>query len=477
MSTNSDESLHFFIEWIDRYLNFERTPKKNIFWLDTMKFLCEKLHHPETYCPCFHVAGSKGKGSISAMIAGILEEKGLRTGVYTSPHILDFKERVGYGNKPFEFEVYHKSAYELMNVVDSIPLEEFPAQRPVTWFELVTLFAMLCFRNARVDYAVWEVGLGGRLDATNVVQPVCCCIGPIELEHKEFLGDTIEKIAKEKGGIIKKATPVVCARQTDEAYKALQDIASSLNAPFIQVEKNARISNAVYNIRHNFCESIKNNTLKDAPFITLDADISSPLFQKDVHVALQMLGDVQVENAALAALAVKHVFPDIDESMIGRGASRAYLPARFEMTASSLHPNIPFIVLDGAHTANSIHITMKTYRHIVVALQDKLHESMQKPFLLFACAADKDVEDIAIHFKDECSRIVLTRPGNVKQSDVQRAAKAFTSEKIDCTVIEDYEKAIEVLFDTANKERVPVLVAGSFYLVAEVKSYLRNLQL
>lgn len=474
---NDDTSLKFFTDWIDSYLNFEKTPKKNIFWLDTMKFLCEKLNHPEKCCPCFHVAGSKGKGSISAMIAGILEERGLRTGVYTSPHLLDFKERVGYLNRPFEFEVYKQSAQELISLVQSIPIEEFPAQRPVTWFELVTLFAMLCFRNAHVDFAVWEVGLGGRLDATNVVEPLCTCIGPIELEHTEYLGDTIEKIAAEKGGIIKKSIPVVCASQTKEAEKVLKNIANSQNAPFIQVNKSVHISDSVYKIRQDFFNSIKNNTINNLPMITLDAVISSKFFKKDLRVSLQMLSDVQIENAAIAAIAVKQVLPDIDDTVIEKGLSKVSLPARFEITVCKDYSDIPFIVMDGAHTVNSIRITMNTYREIVKAFNKDLNVSLQKPMLLFACAADKDVEDIAIYLKNEYCNIILTRPGNTKQSDINRAKNAFDNKNITCTVQEDYKKAIEDAFAYANRMKVPLMITGSFYLVAEVKDYLRNLYL
>ncbi|MCR5763284.1 MAG: bifunctional folylpolyglutamate synthase/dihydrofolate synthase [Treponema sp.] len=474
---NEDTSLKFFTDWIDNYLNFEKTPKKNIFWLDTMKFLCEKLNHPENCYPCFHVAGSKGKGSISTMIAGILEEKGLRTGVYTSPHLLDFKERVGYVNKSFDFKVYKQSAEELISVIQSIPEEEFPSQRPVTWFELVTLFAMLCFKNAHVDFAVWEVGLGGRLDATNVVKPKCCCIGPIELEHTEYLGNTIEKIAREKGGIIKKSIPVVCAPQTEEAENILHNIAKSLEAPFIQADKNATLHELVYNIRQDFIHSKQNNIITNRPLISLDAKISSSFFKRDLKISLKMLSEVQAENAAIAALAVKQVFPDIDESIIEQGLSKISLPARFEIIDSMYYKDIPFIILDGAHTVNSINITIKTYNQISKSFYDSFHCYLQKPMLLFACAADKDVEDIASCLKNEYCNIILTRPGNQKMSDIKRAKAAFDNENIPCILEEDYEKAIKDILIAANKEKVPIMVTGSFYLVAEVKKYLRNLYL
>lgn len=468
---NDNESLNFFTEWIDRYLNFEKTPKKNIFWLDTMKFLCEKLNHPEKCCPCIHVAGSKGKGSISTMIAGILEANGLKTGIYTSPHILDFKERVGYYNKSFDFEVYKKSAEELMTTVESIPLNDFPLQRPVTWFELVTLFAMLCFRNANVDFAVWEVGLGGRLDATNVVSPECCCIGPIELEHTEYLGDTIEKIAAEKGGIIKTETPVISAPQCKQAESVLKNIAELNHSKIFFINENTGISDTVYNFTQDNLISIENNTYKNTASIFLNSMIKSHFFKRELKISLKMFGDVQVQNAAVAALAVKQVFPDIEESVIEEGLAKVSLPARFEIISSEIYKNIPFIVLDGAHTANSIKYTVETYDKIFSRIK------INPPNLLFACAADKDIEDITEYFRQGFNKIILTRPGDVKQSNLERAEKAFSDREIKFTRQEDFTKAIEQIFIESNATNTPLLVTGSFYLIAEVKKYLLNFNL
>src|SRR5574344_1125328 len=137
-------SITVLTKWLDQYLNFERLPQKNIFWLDTMQYLCKRFDHPENYCPSFHVAGSKGKGSISKMIACILERAGYKTGLYSSPHILEFSERIENAKTKLPEKVYEESVKEIMAGVQSIIPEDLPLQRPVTWFELVTLYAMLC---------------------------------------------------------------------------------------------------------------------------------------------------------------------------------------------------------------------------------------------------------------------------------------------------------------------------------------------
>ena len=210
-------AIDVFLDWLSDYLNFELNPKKNIFWLDTIDFLCKRFDNPQDYAPCIHVAGSKGKGSVSKMIACILEEAGYNVGLYSSPHITDFRERICKPSGFFDESVYEEAIKEMIPNVDSII--DLPGDRPITWFELVTLYAFLCFRKAKVNWSVFEVGLGGRLDTTNVIRPKICCITPIELEHTEFLGDTLEKIAAEKAGIIKNCTPVVIARQQTESVK------------------------------------------------------------------------------------------------------------------------------------------------------------------------------------------------------------------------------------------------------------------
>ena len=190
--------LSDFLKWLDGFLNFEKAQTKNIFWLDTMRFLCARLGNPQDSIRCIHVAGSKGKGSVCAMSASIIESAGYSCGLYMSPHIVDFRERVTTPHGFFDDSIYESASKELYETVCEIPKDELPGSRRFTWFELVTAFAFLCFRNAKVDFAVYETGLGGRLDSTNVVMPLVSVLMPIELEHTEFLGGSIEKIAAEK---------------------------------------------------------------------------------------------------------------------------------------------------------------------------------------------------------------------------------------------------------------------------------------
>lgn len=443
-------AIEVFEDWLNTYLNFESTPQKDIFWLDTIDFLCKRFENPQDFAPCIHVAGSKGKGSVSKLISSILDEAGYSVGLYSSPHILDFRERISTPKGFFPEEVYEKAIKEMVPNIESIM--EFPADRAVTWFELVTLFAFLCFRQAKVDWSVYEVGLGGRLDATNVIRPKLCCITPIELEHTEFLGDTLEKIAVEKAGIIKNCTPVLIAQQQTENVKILfREKAITRHAPYYFVED--MISNAHY--------SFNDKTKK------MNVHFESKIFNRPIDAKMSLLGKVQTQNAAMASIAVKKLFPNMDEDIIERGLEKAVLPGRFEIKEKLIGlEGIKYLILDGAHTYNSIAGTLDTLNKMM---------GDEKINLLFACAADKDIKDISKLFKYRFENIYLTIPGLKKKGDLKSAVEAFENNNISFESDSDYKKMIEkALKKTCEKSQV-LLVTGSFYLVSEVKSYLNSL--
>lgn len=454
---NQHPSLITLQKWLDTYLNFEKLPQKDIFWLDTMEYLCQITNHPQKSFPSVHLAGSKGKGSTAIMIASILEAAGYKSGLYTSPHILDFSERIASAQGPLPEQVYEAAAQELMETVEAIIPENLPGQRPITWFELVTTFAFLCFRQAHVDWAVFETGLGGRLDATNVLEPQLSVITPIELEHTEFLGDTIEKIAGEKAGIIKKATPVIVAPQKETTQKVLEAKAKELQCPLLKVEELVQVQGKMVAGKMELC-------------------LESKLFTRPIITKLSLLGEYQLWNAATAALAVKTLFPELPEEAIEIGLAQAKLPGRFEIVQWQGNP----VVLEGAHTPTSVALSLQTFRHYLEdthatnTLKKSLdHASTRKPHLLFACAADKDVHTMAKLFSGFGS-MILTRPGGEKQSNPQLLQDAFKEAGHEFTYISDFKEAIQKALQQALKDGVPLLVTGSFYLVAEVKKMLQE---
>lgn len=444
-----------FEQWLNQFLNFEKLPQKNIFWLDTMAFLSEKLNNPEKSYPTIHIAGSKGKGSISAMISSILTEAGFSTGLYTSPHIINFHERISNNQKLFSSEIYENAATMIKNVINN-NINSITKERPITWFELVTLYSFVCFKLAKVDYGIFEVGLGGRLDATNIIKPELCCISTIELEHTEFLGNTLEKIATEKAGIIKENTPVIVARQPESVKEVFRKIANEKNAPIYFIDE-------VFNeIKSEY--SVLNCSENHTP--TFSISLKSDIFDSPIITNMKLLGDFQAENAAIAAFAVKKLIPTISNKIIEQGLLKAKLPGRFEIiNLEQSNKKLPTIILDGAHTVNSVKHTLKTF---------KQYFNSEESVLLFACAADKDVNEISKAFNNNL-KVYLTIPGNIKQSNLKKLEEAFNKQKIKFNSDEDFKKQIELAISEAKNKRLPLLVTGSFYLVSEVKKYIDSL--
>lgn len=455
MKPNEKSSLVYFNEWLDSFLNFEKMPKKNIFWLETMKYLCDRFNNPQNSYKSYHIAGSKGKGSISSYIANILSSAGYQTGLYTSPHILNFSERIGSNSGPFSEEVYEKTVKEIVHLVDSIIPENLPNQRDATWFELVTLFAFLTFKNAECTHCVFETGMGGRLDATNVIFPEVTIITPIELEHTEFLGDTLEKIAKEKAGIIKENIPVVSFNQKPEAKVILEEGAKEKNCDIYFLD--------------DFLNSYTYKIENEKSVVELNF---KKLFSRPIKTSLNFLGEFQVLNCAVASFACKLVNPEITEEQIELGLSKAFLPGRFEIIDKDENKKIPKLILDGAHTKDSLNFTFNTFK--------SLYNS--KANLLFACASDKNMDEMTkLFFEDNVKSLVLTKPGFEKGSNLPYLAECTkklneeNNNSIDLKIIENPKDAILKSFELAYQKDEPVLICGSFYLLAEVKALLQTL--
>ena len=458
-----------FKNWLDSFLNFEKLPTKNIFWLDTIEWLCKQFGDPQNAAPCVHVAGSKGKGSVSRMVSSILTESGKKCGLYTSPHIKDFYERVSINGGLLDSALYESCAKEMQERIDALKNGALPSNRQITWFELVTVYAFLCFRAAKTDANVFEVGLGGRLDATNIVQPKIAVINTIELEHTEFLGDTLEKIAGEKAGIIKEKTPVLCAEPTSAGVRAVfEKAAAQKNAPLYFADELLDGLDYSYEKCSQGQDAAKNckQDQKEADQYFMNVTMRSKIFSRPLKARLRLLGSVQAHNAFLAAAAVRLAFPEIDEETIERGLEAATLPARFETINLGGGLGKGLLVLDGAHTVNSIAGTMETF--------NALFDSDARPKrLLFACAADKDVGHIAPLFKKAdgspvFEKITITKLNSAKQSDPQKAAAAFKEAGLNYQLQEDYLAAIKDSIEAAKKDGAILLATGSFYLAAEI---------
>lgn len=423
------------------YVNVEKG-QKTVFKLDRMRELCARLGDPQEDYKTIHVAGSKGKGSVSAMIARILEAEGRRAGLYTSPHILRWKERISLAGDEMPERIILDSASEVLDLVEGRLPSDFPGDEMPTYFELTTLIAFCSFRRAGCDRAVIETGLGGRLDSTNVVPSEASVITPIELEHTEWLGDTIPLIASEKAGIIKRGKPCYLSRQRPEARTVFADKAAELGselreAPSLVAARDLAIGRGGTSARLSFAEG-------------------SPLasrFPGGLAVKSPMIGRIQADNMALALLAAGETEAPLRADAAARGLAKAFLPARFQALATE-----PPIVLDGAHTPDSAMLALETFESLFP----------RPSALLFACAEDKKSGEMASILGPRFDRITLTRPGTFKKGDLGALERGFISAGCRFRSFEDHGRAIEAAIAEARELGIPMLVTGSFYLCAEV---------
>jgi len=418
-----------------------------------MELMAAVAGNPERCAPCVHVAGSKGKGSVTGMAASILEAAGLRTARYMSPHISDFRERISLGNSFFDESVYCAAGDELRDLAENkIPAAKISLFDPgneegeaPTFFELLTLFFFLCARHGGCDAMVVETGMGGRLDCTNIVDPVVSVITLIELEHTAILGGTVPEIAGEKAGIIKTDRPVVLARQPAQALEVFKRKAAEKNSPLFYFPDVAKIDNL---------NAHTGGTGFSLKFCWED----EPRF-----FSVPIPGAVQAENAGLAVLALKKFDKGINNAnfvstdAIRMGLSRARIPARFEKIADD-----PPVIIDGAHTPESASLCADTFRSLYG----------EGGILLFGCAADKDAAAMARTLLPLFSRIIITTPGTFRISNPEKAYGAFSSDKT--ILIKDTAEAIRRALELAKEKNLPVLCAGSFYLAAEISKYINK---
>ncbi|MDR1900546.1 MAG: bifunctional folylpolyglutamate synthase/dihydrofolate synthase [Treponema sp.] len=447
-------------EWLSRFINFERGPsgppdrglKAETFRLDRMEALAELAGSPQNCAPSIHIAGSKGKGSVTGMITAILAASGLRIAQYTSPDLGDRRERIKLGNSFFDEGIYVEAGKELVRLA-----AKRSGEAP-TFFELMTLLFFLCARKSRCDMMVIETGMGGRLDATNIVEPLLSVITLIELEHTEYLGSTIAAVAAEKAGIIKKGKPLILAEQSPQALRVFRERAAALEAPLVYFPDAARM------------EGLRVH--RGGTGFTLS--FTSPrFFPRPLELSLPIPGEVQARNAGLAVLAAKTALPELDGETVGRGLADFTLPARFERLdlRQAADPAVrgAVVIVDGAHTPKSIELCVRTF----TALYG------EGGILLFGCAEGKDAAAMAGILCPHFSRIILTAPGNFKASRPEECHELFRNEAGRIGAAGREPPALELIRDTAAAVREalrlggntgkPVLGTGSFYLAAEIR--------
>jgi dihydrofolate synthase/folylpolyglutamate synthase len=428
--------------WLGRFINVETGQTSTSLSLDNIKLLAEIAGHPEKSAPVIHIAGSKGKGSVTGMITAVLAAEGFRPARYTSPHVIEYRERITLGNDFFEDAVYINAGMELVSIEEEL---EKRFGKEGSFFELLTLYFFLCAKRARADVMVVETGLGGRLDATNIVDPLVSVITVIELEHTEFLGTTIPEVAGEKAGIIKEGRPLILAEQSAEALAVFRKAAAAKNAPLVYFPEAAEIRDVLVD---------KNGTR----FSLVSRKSAFPALELSIPIP----GEIQTLNAGLAVLAARTAFPSLSTEAIVRGLGDFSLPARFERFPGG-------VIVDGAHTPHSVDASVQTF----VSLYGT------GGILLFGCAANKDAASMARLLIPYFSRIIITTPGTFKLSFPEQVYEVFRQESGECSAtelrfIKDTTAAIQEVLALAKDLSIPVLATGSFYLAAELRKVVSN---
>ena len=432
------QSLDWIYSWVDFSMKRHVDDTHRFFKLDRMNKLMELLGNPHESFPTVHVAGTKGKGSTSLFIASALQAAGYKVGLYTSPHLVEFQERIIINGQWISKE-------DLVTLTDELrPLTEIV--KDTTTFELTTALAFLYFRKQKVDVAVLEVGLGGRLDATNVVTPVVSVITPISYDHMAVLGNTLSEIAYEKGGIIKPGKPVVIAPQHEEAMIELVHLANERNSPFTQVENAFNFQEVSHSLSTQKIEVLQKDERTEAN--------SKSLARKALLLHLPLLGRHQMENAvtALAALdQLKQAGFKITRRAVQQGFRQVVWPARFELLRRR-----PPLVTDSAHNGDSMQRLVETL--------DEYFPGMEF-ILIFGASGDKELDTMLKIILPRVSSVVATQSIHPRAADADELKKMIDPFGKPVIAFHRMEEALPEALKLAGKQK-GIIVTGSVFVAA-----------
>lgn len=423
-------ALDYLYSFVDYSLKHSSELAKADFNLDRMRALVAELGDPQTKYPIIHVAGTKGKGSVCALSASALHAAGYKTGLYTSPHLLDYCERIQIDGQPVSHTDLTELVEEIRPVVARVP--------KLTTFEITTAIAFLYFARQKVDAAVIEVGLGGRLDATNVVMPKVAVITSLSYDHMAVLGDTLAKIAGEKAGIIKLDVPVISAPQKDEALEVLIRVAKEREAPMTLVGRDI--------LYRGDGHSLDGQALQVQPVGGPFLDLTIPL-----------LGAHQVENAAIAVAALwklREQGLSISDAAVQKGFAKVEWPARFEIARRA-----PPVIFDSAHNQDS-------FARLRQALDD--YFPGLSVYLIFGASEDKNIPGMFAEIKPKVKRMYITKADHPRALDPQKILDLARQAEVPSEPVVPVEAALRRALESSEKDGSIVLSAGSMFVTAEV---------
>jgi dihydrofolate synthase/folylpolyglutamate synthase len=405
--------------------------------LRRMEKLLLPLGNPHLGTRTVHIAGTKGKGSTAAMISQVLIAAGYNTGLFTSPHLYTLRERIRASGTMISEADFAALVAKLKPIVEKVNREA--AYGELTTFEILTAVVFAYFKSRCVDFQLLEVGLGGRLDATNVAKADVCVITSLSLDHTEILGDTVAKIAAEKAGIIKPGCIVVSSPQVDEAAKVIRQVCQKQGARLIQVGEDITWQKTGGDL-HLQTLTVKGKT-------------------GNYDLAIPLLGDHQLENAAtaLAALeALVYLGAKISAQDVVQGFSQVSWPGRLQILSRE-----PMVLVDGAHNAYSM-------RKLVEAINKLFH--FKRCFVIFGTSCDKDIPGMAKELKSLADNIIITSSSHPRAASISTLAQEFARLDIKVDISENVSVALSKALAASQKKDL-ILVTGSIFIVAEAMDY------
>jgi len=433
-------NYHEAEEYLNRFINYENIPGISYASPDyDLRHIEELLHlmgDPHLAASTVHIAGTKGKGSIAAMIAQVLTVSGYKTGLYTSPHLHTLRERIRVDGSLISQDEFAALVAEVRPHIEAMNYELY---RQLTFFEVLTVLAFAYFRKRQADFQILEAGLGGRLDATNVVKPEVCVITPVSLDHTQILGDSLGKIAYEKAGIIKPGCVVVSSPQADEASSVIREVCYRQGASLVQVGQ--------ANTWHKISGDLRQQSFEVRGRMGVH------------HLTIPLLGDYQVENTATAVAALEVLASlgcGITNKDIARGLAQLEWPGRFQILKQE-----PVVLVDGAHNVASM-------KRLVENIKKYFH--YDKVFLVIGVSCDKDISGIVKELAPLSPQVIVTRSSHPRAASPIVVAAEFTKRGIKSEITDTVAQGLSRALSLAGKGAL-VCVTGSLFVVAEALDY------
>jgi dihydrofolate synthase/folylpolyglutamate synthase len=439
--TSYNQALDYLYSFVDYSLKKSSELAKADFNLDRMRVLMALLGSPEQRYPSLHVAGTKGKGSTSALMASAMTAAGYKTGLYTSPHLQDYVERIQINGRPISHAQLVKLVEQVKPHVAAVP--------KLTTFEITTALGFLHFAQQNVEAAVIEVGLGGRLDATNVVTPRVSVITSLSYDHMAVLGNTLTLIAGEKAGIIKPGIPVVSSPQKDEALVVLERVARERHAPLTLVGREVLFAADEHSLDG---QTLTVSSKQKAEGRNQEAENN----QESVILRVPLLGKHQVVNAATAYAALKASGLNVSDEAIAKGFAGVTWPCRFEIVRRE-----PPVILDSAHNQDS-------FEKLAQTLED--YFPGRPVLLIFGSSEDKDVGGMLAALKGRLKLILATKAIHPRATEPEKIVETANRLGVRAEASVPVGVALTRALALAAGGGEIVLSAGSMFVTAEAKT-------